>query len=301
MIPVFPDFKNIELSDKNEVASFVSELKPYADFNFTNLWSWNTLETRKLSILNNNLVIQFSDYLDNSTFLSFIGDNKLDDTLKCLIEFSKSANADHSLKFITEETVKNVLGKDIMVEEDTRNHDYVFSPELLATNPGKPFKSKRRAIQKFMNENPSIEFVTTNTLNDHLIREIFELVEQWGKNKHDQGKNCDLVFETLALNRLLRSTEHFNLLISLLYVDGKLSGFGIDEIVNNKHAISHFIKADVRYSGVYEYLNYEIAKILLERGVTEWNWEQDLGIEGLKQIKLSYRPITFFKKFKITF
>ena len=39
------------------------------------------------------------------------------------------------------------------------------------------------------------------------------------------------------------------------------------------------------------------AKILDLRGVKYFNWEQDLGLPGLRKSKEKYHPSFFFKKF----
>lgn len=72
MIPEFPNFKKIELSDQKEIESFTSKFPPYSDFNFTSLWSWDTHTNMQISILNKNLVIRFNDYLSDSFFYSLL-------------------------------------------------------------------------------------------------------------------------------------------------------------------------------------------------------------------------------------
>ena len=41
MLPEFPQFKKLELSDKEEVEKFTSKFPPYSDFNFVSMWSWD--------------------------------------------------------------------------------------------------------------------------------------------------------------------------------------------------------------------------------------------------------------------
>jgi len=41
MIPEFPQFKNLELTDKIDVEKFTSKFPPYSDFNFVSMWSWD--------------------------------------------------------------------------------------------------------------------------------------------------------------------------------------------------------------------------------------------------------------------
>ena len=77
-------------------------------------------------------------------------------------------------------------------------------------------------------------------------------------------------------------------------------GFSIDELLPNKFVMGHFIKADVRYKGIYEFLNEKTAGYLYINNYLDWNWQQDLGITGLRKLKKSYQPLKMFKKFKVT-
>ena len=73
MIPKFPQFKKIELSDRVDVEAHTSLFEPYSDFEFTCLWTWDMKGERMISELNNNLVVRFTDYNTHNPFLSFLG------------------------------------------------------------------------------------------------------------------------------------------------------------------------------------------------------------------------------------
>jgi hypothetical protein len=41
MLPEFPKFKSIEISDKEDVEKITKKYPPYSDFNFVSMWSWD--------------------------------------------------------------------------------------------------------------------------------------------------------------------------------------------------------------------------------------------------------------------
>ncbi|MGA9396241.1 MAG: hypothetical protein WCA83_14480 [Azonexus sp.] len=41
MIPDFPEFKPLELTDRAAIEAVVHAFPPYSDFSFTNLYAWN--------------------------------------------------------------------------------------------------------------------------------------------------------------------------------------------------------------------------------------------------------------------
>src|SRR3989344_6357117 len=108
MIPEFPEFKNLELSDKEDVEKFTGKFPPYSDFNFVSMWSWDIKGEMRLSMLNENLVVRFTDYLTGEPFYSFLGDNKVNETVEELLEFSKKESLPLELKLIPEEVVKDL-------------------------------------------------------------------------------------------------------------------------------------------------------------------------------------------------
>src|SRR3989338_6915620 len=82
MIPEFPQFKKLELSDKADVEKFTLPYSPYSDFNFTGTWSWDVRDKMQISQLNTNYVIRFINYISGEAFYTFLGKNNTTDTAK---------------------------------------------------------------------------------------------------------------------------------------------------------------------------------------------------------------------------
>jgi hypothetical protein len=61
----------------------------------------------------------------------------------------------------------------------------------------------------------------------------------------------------------------------------------------------HFEKASDAIKGSYQFINQAFAQTL-PRYFTHINREQDLGDEGLRQAKMTYRPSGFVKKYRVT-
>ena len=49
MLPEFPKFKSIELSDKEDVEKITHKYPPYSDFNFVSMWSWDIKGEMRIS------------------------------------------------------------------------------------------------------------------------------------------------------------------------------------------------------------------------------------------------------------
>ncbi|MCP3898465.1 MAG: DUF2156 domain-containing protein, partial [Desulfobacteraceae bacterium] len=62
----------------------------------------------------------------------------------------------------------------------------------------------------------------------------------------------------------------------------------------------HFEKADVNFKGTAQVINQETAKYL-QKKCRYLNKEQDLGIKGLRQAKMSYYPEMLFEPYGLVF
>jgi hypothetical protein len=84
-----------------------------------------------------------------------------------------------------------------------------------------------------------------------------------------------------------------------IYVDGCLEAFALGEKLNENTAVVHFEKANPEIRGLYQLINQWFCKNVLQ-GFTYVNREQDLGSEGLRRAKISYRPHHMVEKFFAT-
>jgi hypothetical protein len=60
----------------------------------------------------------------------------------------------------------------------------------------------------------------------------------------------------------------------------------------------HFEKAIDSYKGIYQFINQQEA-LSLPESITYINREQDVGDEGLRQAKMTYRPAKFVEKYVV--
>lgn len=298
MIPKFPQFISLSVKHRPHIEKHILRHPPYSDFNFTSLAAWGGEETY-LSELNGNLVIRFRDYITKQPFYTFIGVNKINDTIRSLLDESCKNGLHPKLKLIPEAALKadpKVL-ESFEVTEDRDNFDYIYLLEEAKEFKGKKHRDKRNFINRFKKLYPS--FYKRVDLADSKIQEsILTLFHHWQKLK---GINDDEIEnELLALRRVLKFSKDLNLICIGIYINDNLSAFSINEVLIDGYAMNLFEKADTTYQGIYPYLRHITAIHLLELGSKFLSHEQDLGIEGLRKSKMSYNPHFFLKKYTIT-
>jgi hypothetical protein len=110
------------------------------------------------------------------------------------------------------------------------------------------------------------------------------------------------VVEQYAIDTFFKYFEQFNLMGIAIRVDGKLVAYSIGEKLNSNTVVVHIEKADTSYDGMYVLINNLFAKEFCNApDVVYINREEDLGIEGIRKAKLSYRPVFKVEKHLIEF
>jgi hypothetical protein len=293
--PAFPSFKPLEPGDRAFVESRTRLFSPYSDFNFANLFAWDDKSVARVSELNGNLVVLASDYVTGEPFLSFLGMRQVDATAHRLIASAKAMGIRPTLRLIPEEIAPHVSKGAFRVEEDRESFDYIFSiPDFL--DPAcKVLSSRRRQAARFLREHPAAQFSAEKGIGNVRVRtELLFLHEDRAR------RSGNTALETIALSRFLGSSAATNAVFSCVRLGGAIVAYSIDELLHRGYALSHFHKSTIELKGLDALLNFEIAKHPHSLGVRYWNWEQDLGLEGLRSWKTSYGPVHFLKKYRVT-
>lgn len=195
------------------------------------------------------------------------------------------------------ETYKSLLLSDFpgefSFEYDPGNNDYIYNASDLATLSGKKYHSKRNHIANFKRNNPDWRFEDIDESN---ISECITLHTSWITDKDDSDDEADF---SLEFEAVLTGFEHYKELGfkgGLIRVAGSPVAYTYGEALNSRCFVTHFEKAPADIQGAYAIINQEFAKRLLEDGYTYINREEDLGIEGLRKAKQSYKPVIWLRK-----
>ncbi|MDO8958566.1 MAG: phosphatidylglycerol lysyltransferase domain-containing protein [Rhodocyclaceae bacterium] len=292
MIPAFPEFKPLELSDRAAVEAVVHSFPPYSDFNFTNLYAWD----RQVSSLHGNLAVRNSNYGSEAPFFTFIGRRRLAETAIQLVDLAKAQSSSAVLRLIPECVARALAEAGFVVTADDAANDYVYAVDHIAGMHEWTGHSIRRRIRQFSARHPnySVRHAPLHTIDTDEFRALFKL---WAARKGNHSPQSS--HEYRAFERFLRLKDA-NIETVGLYVDARLVGFSSFELLSGGMALAHFSKADNAFhGGICNVLYWEEAKRLQTRGVKHYNWEQDLGLKGLQQSKKKYRPCHFLKKFTV--
>jgi uncharacterized protein len=297
MIPEFPKFKNLEFGDKADIENFTKQFLPYSDFNFYSLWSWNIDNQFAIARIHDNLAVRFTDYVSSEHFISFIGASNINKTVEDILQACEQLHVLPMLKLVPEEEIKSLTDQNFQIVSDRDNFDYIYSVDKIRNFSGSKLSSKRNYAKRFRSKYSSVLKIID--LSDKQIQaEVKDLFLLWAVQKDEPLSFSEHEFQ--AVCRFLDQGNFSEIIPFGLYIENKLIAFWFLEKVKANYVISHFQKANViDYIGINPYLMQESANILFKMGIEFINYEQDLGIKGLREGKSDYDPICYLKKFII--
>ena len=295
-------FKRLMLEDKNIFEEFIYPYKFLScEYSFTTLYIWREACDICFAIYKGALIIKKKDFEGRYYFMQPLGYSKenLKEIIDVLIEYKTKDNMDYLFKDLDEdfmEEIKVIYGdtQGIYIKEDRDNFDYLYETEKLIKLSGKKLHGKKNHYNSFVK---NYNYEVKEIKEPEVIRDVIVAAEKWYEsNKADYILNCELQ----GIKDVLRNIEIVNTKGIAVYVEGKIVAFSLGEKLNDNLAVIHIEKADVKYSGVYSFIN----KTFVDRNFSDVkiiNREQDLGLAGLRKSKLSYHPLKLEKKYIFSF
>ncbi len=174
------------------------------------------------------------------------------------------------------------------LEEDRDNADYLYDRKSLIDLSGQVLHKKMAHVNRFIKEHPERIIIPTHIAP---ASDMISVLDQWAEGK-------DVVEDYLATRLAIENHELLSLSGYVLYSKDTPIAFTLGEFTSNDTFIVHIEKALTTYKGVYQYINRACVSLLPEN-ITTVNREQDLGIPGLRQAKMTYQPKDLLMKYRI--
>jgi len=292
VIPLFPEFKTIDLTMRDEVNDFISDYPLEAsEYTFTNIFAFTAAYDFKISILGNSLII-----LQNHAPASFFCPVGPVPDLGKLFDYLKTRADKPCIERVPEIFVKKYIegnGKYSAVEE--REHfDYIHDVKELIELSGRRFHDKKNKVNKFRKEY-EYEYIP---MTAELVGECIKFEDYWCEER-DCEKDQGLSREKCAILKMLRNFEALAIKGGVIRLDDKIAALTLAEAYLPDTLVIHVEKANPDIPGLYQMINQEF---LMHEGAgyAFVNREQDLGIEGMRSAKMSYNPVRFIKKYRVT-
>lgn len=169
------------------------------------------------------------------------------------------------------------------IEPVRDQYDYIYRRTDLATLHGKHLDAKRNHIHRFRAEHPDFEY---RPLTTESFDECRRLTEIWQEEK---GGSDTINAEKQVMETIFSNWEALGMIGGSIIVDGRMVAFTYGAAVTTDTFDVCVEKADRHVEGAFAIINQQFAEHLPEQYIY-LNREEDMGIPGLRQAKLSYHP-----------
>lgn len=267
-----------------------------SDASFANIYLLRNKYSTKISRYKDFIIRKYSGKGARCGYTFPLGKG---DVAKALAEIEKDAKECGErlqFAFVTEEqkeVLENAMPARFCYSSDAGNSDYIYLRSELASLSGKAFHKKKNHFSKFVRTYPDYKYYEIGACN---IYDAQKVADAW-YYEHLQDEDASQLAEYKAIKEALENFEELGLIGGIIYVNDSPCAMTIASKINENTVDVHFEKAVGEYAlnGGYAAIN----KLFSEKldGVTWLNREEDIGIEGLRKAKLSYRPKIMLKKY----
>lgn len=282
MLPIYPQSVELTLAHRPLLHPLFGELRAgISEFTFANIYLFRKAHNYRLSMLENGTLVILGQDKAHSFFMLPFGLPPLHLVAQLLAEQGM-------MKCATKDQAETLAAAGFRVLADRDNFDYLYRRQDLALLSGRYYHKKRNLIKAFV----STHRYTAKPLRNEYLADAVQVLDDWRAANEQAG-------DYQAAREALEQMEPLQLCGGIYYVEERPVAYALgEELTGMATYLIHFEKAVAGYKGLYQFINQSFASVLPEDYETI-NREQDMGDQGLRQAKLSYKPTGFTEKFKI--
>ena len=274
-------FHQLTLSDREAMqAVTLPSGRRNCNYTFANLVGWQFWYDTEMCVLENAVVLRYT--LDGQRAYMVCTSEAL--SLELIEALFDDSNGDLTLMGLEDSQVAQLQTSHLFsVEPDRDQYEYIYRRTDLATLHGKHLDAKRNHINRFRAEHPDFEY---RPLTPESFDECRRLTEIW---QGDKAASDTIDAEHRVMETIFSNWNALGMTGGSIFVDGRMVAFTYGSAVTTDTLDVCVEKADRHVEGAFAIINQQFAEHLPEQYIY-LNREEDMGIPGLRQAKLSYHP-----------
>ncbi len=289
------DFNTPILSDKQWVEEIIFNSDVMGCENtFANTFLWRKKYDIRICRYND---FYFKTYFSGNKTTGYtfpVGKGDIKKAVDEIIVDAKQRNSELLIGLLTENTKEllNSLYPGMFIfKEDRDNFDYIYNQSDLALLAGRRYHSKRNHITNFIKKYPDYSYKSIDKSN---FNDAYEVAKIWCQ---DNGCGAGIESELCAIKEAFENFFELDLFGGIVYVENKPAAMTVASKLNNDICDVHFEKS-VNNINAYAVINRDFSASVPQ--FKYLNREEDMGIEGLRKAKLSYKPEILLNKYTAT-
>jgi hypothetical protein len=291
-------FKKIELSDRAFLLNATRKAGfEISNYGFNYMWIWHDWFQTEFALSGDALFFRYTypDKRDQPIMSCPVVANESQqfDALRIATDDQKENGLDTKICSVPDWLIEKLVAEKSMQFDHCENEDfgdYVYERQVLAELRGKAMHGKRNHVNRFKKDYPNHLY---RALNAQDAQECLEMHMRWWQ---ERDMDPQYKAERGAIERAFTYMDELELLSGGLWVDQKLVAFTIANQNTADMVNVNFEKALESLAGAYAAINQMFCQSLPAE--IRWiNREEDMGIEGLRTAKLSYKPARMLRKY----
>ena len=294
------DFKKVTIDDYDRVWKYCSLYgENSCQHSFINMFTLYEKYGSKICEENGFLYVLRERMCDENTrvYLFPMGKGDKKRAVEKIMEDARSHNSLVRFQTITE-TKSNWLKSEfpnVFNIEETRDYaEYLHLSDNLANLSGKKFASKRYDANLFRRTYEGR--ITEIPVTKENINEVLEFERQWLIESQESHDRIALELEYREIELQLRHIDELKISGLIVKIDNIIQGIVYGAPISNNCYDVLIEKGNRKFNDIYRILHQDIVR-LCAMDYKYINREEDVGVEGLRKSKLSYKPDILLKKF----
>ena len=277
-------FHPVTLSDREAAQAVMLHAgRRNCNYTFANLLGWQFWYNSEVCVLDNAVLLRYS-FKGERLYMVCTAEDIPSELIEALLYDSQGKLTLIGLEDKQAERLAAFNPQFAVSIEPFRNqYDYIYRRSDLATLHGRHLSAKRNHIHRFLAVHPGFEY---RPVTPELFDECRRLTAIWQKEKADSET---IVAEHRVMETVFTHWDALDMTGGSIFVDGRMVAFTYGAAVTTDTLDVCVEKADRSVEGAFAIINQQFAEHLPEKYVY-LNREEDMGIPGLRQAKLSYHP-----------
>ncbi len=292
-------WRPVAIDHRAAIREAVGDYVHWSDFNLVSLISWDVDSANRFAIVDGCLAIRISNYAGGEELVALAGVGDVAQVASTLVDDVRADGHSGTLSLVPAPIAVILEGTGrftaALEPDDT---DYVLDVERLASLQGGALATRRSAVNRLLRDWPEARATAIDLRFERGQNALRRLVVQWATANPESASRAE--DELVAIQRAIAHAGPLGIEAIGVEQDGRLLAAILFEVTTDGWSVLHFDKCDHRTIGVAPFLKRELARHLLTRGVRWLNYEQDLGLEGLRTAKQRYAPALLLEKATVT-
>lgn len=286
------EFKPVRAEDKQLIDSYLRQIDSRScDLAFASIYLWR--KDYQMEFAECEDMIVFKSNEERVSFSFPIGAADPGKAIEKIKEYCREHQIPlifHSVTREFEEYLNQNYPGEFEIEFDRDLSDYIYETKALMELKGRKYHGKKNHVNKFKK---TYEW-SYETVNDDNLNECLEMLHLWKKENCSPG-DLEKHAEICVAEHALTEREMLGLKAGLIRADDRVVAFSVGEKIASDTFCVHIEKAFADVPGAYSIINQEF--LIHEAADCQYvNREDDVGDEGLRKAKLSYRPVFLLDK-----